>query len=570
MVRRRPHRCSPSAVSSLTAVAASIALVVIPSSATAGTEVFASRRVRVVADQDNQAPREGFITLKVRAENLTSQPQVVHLSFESQPWSVVEAEVKLAAEERRTVPLLLPASTRYGSLGVTDGHEDVRREGFNWHWQSHDPILVERPSEGLSGPIIRFANEGGEVEDTNPTVAVTRAELPDTLPPLVGYAAVGLLATPFEELPEPQRRALEAYAATGGALFLAHAPTRLDDTLPLLRDGRGEGAHAYGLGTVHLCGAAPRCIEALATVGDLKRAAFLPTLAMIGSYRYGQADHAGEPLIDVARVPVGGFLLLVLAFVLVLGPGSFMVRARKGPHALLLFIPLTAMATCGGIAGYGVMHEGLFTLHATSRTVTFLDSVHHRAATQSVDGYYATMAPSEVRYGALAAVIFPQNLVDSASGMRIDESNGMVFKSGFISSRSYREHLSVAVAPSRARLTVRATPQGSVTIENALGAKILTGVVRVGGRSCLMKEIRDGAKGDAICSEGAPSEDVLGEFRSGVGARFVPAALEHNALAPLEEGEFLVGLDEAVFAPDGGLRLTRKGDYQLARGKVSP
>lgn len=532
--------------------------------ALASTQILSSPRVRVVADQEQQGPSEGFLTLRVHAENLTGRAQRVTVRFESRPSAEVFADLELAGAERRTVDLLIPAYARYGSLVADDGH-DRGSEGFSWHWQSHDPILLEGPTAGAE-LVARGKSPDGSPTSFPAAVAVAREQLPASLASLVGYAAVGLLETPFEDLPEPQRRALEAYAATGGELFLSRVPGRPEASLPLWRGARAEGPRPYGLGHVHLYQDAARCVDALRAVGDLRRPVIAPSGSPYGRASYGPSG-AAEPLIEVARVPVGGFLALVLAFVFVIGPGSFLVRARRGPAALMLFVPLTALATCGGIAGYGVLHEGVFTVHAASRTVTFLDAEHHRAASLSVDGFYASLAPSVVRYGALATPIPPQN--NAGDELRLDLTSGLAFAGGFIPSRTYREHLDAAVAPARARLSVRGSG-AQVTVENALGAKVVDGAVKVGGRVCLFYGLADGASSAASCSEEAVPAALLDRLRAAVQDRFALDRLADTAFAPLEEGEFLVSLDRAVFAPDLGVAVHREGDRQLVRGRVAP
>jgi hypothetical protein len=488
----------------------------------------------------------------------------VTLRYESNPWALIDAAVPLAPGERRTLALLAPASARYGTLYASDGTES-HREGISWGWMNHDPVLVESVGPEVK-TVLRFpATDKGEApsDSLNPTVSVGQGGLPATLAALVGYAAVGVLSTPFEELPEPQRRALEAYAATGGALYLAQPPAHPESAFPLWRGDRAAGAHPYGFGTVHLCADAARCVEGMRSVGELKRAAEGRSDSDSWSNSRGASV---EPLLEVARVPVGGFLLLVLAFVLVIGPGSFVVRARHGPHALLAFIPLTALATCGGIATYGVVHEGLFTLHASSRTATFLDAEHHHAASLSVDGFYASLGPSEVRYGALAGPLLPSD----RGSLQIDESDGLSLRGGYIPARAYREHLVAAVSPARARLSLR-PGDGTVVLENALGAKIVDGLLVSGGRRCTVQGLADGGRVEAVCGASKESgEEALVRLGKGLEPRFTHAGLKERLLAPLVEGEFLVKLDRAVFAPDGGLRLSRSGDVQVVRGRLSP
>ncbi len=568
------------------ALGVALCVLVLPSVAFAASEILSSRRVRVVAEADSDGPREGYLTLVVRCENRTPASQRVSLRFESRPAASIESEVSLGPGEQRRIPLLLPATARYGTLSASDGHESGR-EGFSWQWQAQDAVLVDNCEQVQ--PLLE-RRKGAATGTVRPVLTVGAADYPETLAAYSGYAAVGVVAARFEDLPEPQRRALEAYAATGGRLFLGTVPARPEQLFPLWRAGAssaGPGVHPYGFGTLHFFKSQERCVEALGGVGAIARPALAAERVTGSRHRYrslpwGTDLPEGEPLLDVARVPVGGFLLLVLLFVLVIGPGSFVVRARRGPHALLLFVPLTALVTCGGIASYGVASEGLFTIHASSRTATLLDAEQHRAVTVSVDSFYAGLGPSQVRFGALTAVLPPAERY-GADMLLLDETEGMVFRGGLIPSRGYREYLTLSAVPSRARLSLRGEPGGreDVTVENALGARITSGVLRVGQAVCTLREVADQARAVVQCDLGSDELDPTRVLA--LADRFDPArvvsvplsrfqggSLASNLLAPLEAGEFVVVLDRAAFAPDGGLTLARRDDRQLVRGKVSP
>jgi hypothetical protein len=536
--------------------------------ARATTALLTSRRVSVTAEQDLAAPTRGWLTLRLRLQNQTQQPQKVFLRFESRPNASVQAEVPLAPGERRNFPLLIPATARYGSLVVSDGY-DEGRDSFSWHGSSREAILVE----GLTAaaPLLdadRSARSGSSPEG-DPAVGLDKAEMPEPLAALVGYAAVGLLESQLEDLSEPQRRALEAYAATGGELHLSRVPAHPETILPMWKGQTGEKAHPYGFGRVHLHRDTRRCVEAMRIVPALRRAAFVPeTRPRFGRRASDDLVEPSDPLLDVARVPVGGFLVLVLFFALVIGPGSFLLRARKGPHALVLFIPLTALVTCSGIGTYGVFHEGLFTLHAASRTVTLLDSERHRAITLSVDGYYASLAPSAVRYAALAAPMPPTE--SAASHLSLDETDGLVFRGGLIPSRDYRELVVLQVAPARARLSLRSGKQGT-QVENALGARVQRGAAKQNGVVHTFFDVPDGAlRPTTDLARGDGPNELTDQIRRDLAGRFLASELDWSLYAPLEEGDFVVALDRAVFAPDGGLRLKRETDQQIVRGRLAP
>jgi hypothetical protein len=536
---------------------AALCLAPLPHS-TAGAATLLSDPVRVSASADpDVAPQEGFLPLAVHLDNLDAVSRTVALELQGGQ-TRVSRRVALAAREKQTVWLYLPPEVRYGGLRASvEGTRARGSENFSWHASNAGPLLVEGKAAGAPLLEKRKAEEGeGAAPGKAPALVLDKGELPDQLSGYIGFAAVALLETPLDALPEPQRRALEAYAASGGTLLLSSAPSRPDLTLPLAGADLGQGDTPYGFGLVGRCAPLASCLQRL---GARPEGKLIERVAKVSAPSARSGYSPFEPLLAVARAPAGAFLLIVLAFVAVIGPGSFWVRRRFGPASLLGFIPGTALLTCLSIALYGVVHEGLFTLHASSRAVTLLDGANRRAITASVNGLYAARAPRQFRLAGQAAV-----LLRGDADYEIDESEGFSVASGLVGARSYAEFLTLSVAPTRARLVV--SRRGLASVQNALGARIREGVVRLSGRFCQLRDLADGAGAGLGCeAREAPLLERLGDELK---PRFDPAQLSRTALRPLSEGEFVAVLERAVFAPDGELPLTRKGDLQVVRGRV--
>jgi hypothetical protein len=178
----------------------------------------------------------------------------------------------------------------------------------------------------------------------------------------------------------------------------------------------------------------------------------------------------------------------------------------------------------------------------------------------ALQALFASSAPRALRHGPLEAVRWRH---DSDVAVSIDQSEGVAI-AGLVRARSYLEMETRAVAPTRARLGVK---QDGVrwVLENALGARIEYGVIRLGGLDCQIRRISDGGAGPAWCeARGNPRDDAQralglgGDLRVG---RFLAGVLE--------EGEFVVVLDQAVFAPTLGMALSGQDDVQVVRGRVS-
>ena len=77
-----------------------------------------------------------------------------------------------------------------------------------------------------------------------------------------------------------------------------------------------------------------------------------------GERRYGGGDAKSELLLPQATAPLGRFLFIITLFTLAIGPGSVWVARRRGPAALLVTIPGTALVTCVLIIGYSLIADG--------------------------------------------------------------------------------------------------------------------------------------------------------------------------------------------------------------------
>jgi hypothetical protein len=523
------------------------------------------------------APNEGYIPLSVAVHNRDARRRKLKLTFTSVPVLDVTRTVLLDPGERRTVLLHVPALSRYGNLTAdAEGPNDPRPESLSWPYETAPVILSDGSAERAAG-LLPGLSEGMQnanaVEPSpRPLMRLPPLAFPEDLVGYVGFAGVALIDTPFEELLEPQRRAIEAYAATGGRVLLVRPPAIPETYFPLLGKRQGPAANPYGFGVLHLCPAASCKDETAAFLaatggqGPIDRVA-----ATREPSRYNPASE--DVLVEVARAPVGSFVLIVLCFAVIIGPGSFAMRRRYGPGALLLFIPGIALVTCSGIAGYGAFREGMFTVHARSIAITLLEEEHHRATTVAVTGYYASLAPSEVRFDGQSAVLISGNSGSPGwkwRGLELDQTSGLSFGAGFLPSRSYREYLSMGVTSSRARFMVRdGEEEGAVVVSNALGSGVVSGTARLGERHCVFGALEDGAKKTVACDADGSSQDrAIDAMTRQVSPRFFTEKLGH-VLPRLEDGEYLVLLDRAVFAPSGNIRLDRKSDVQLVRGRVS-
>ncbi|WP_375768029.1 hypothetical protein NR798_41145 [Archangium gephyra] len=519
-------------------------------------------------------PMRGYLPLEVTLYNPGSTPRAVSLSVESQRVGrsqVATRQVEVGPRQRLSAWLPVPTTSQGGLVRVRSPGASFRNFNFYSVEPEGQPVLVLGSEQAFeSGTKLPRVKKRPKLS----VRFVTPQDAPRELALYVGYPLV-VVAGDVTALPADAWSALEAYASTGGYLILLRPPRDVAGRLPLLTT-TPTGVLPYGFGRVRVCGKAEECGAGLLTdvslmeepsvghVGVVAPAGPAPSWQRGG----GQRLNDGEvPLLPGVQAPVGRFLLLITLFVLAVGPGGLALARRKGPVALLIAVPSVALVTCLAIVAWSVLVEG-FSVHASRYSLTWLDRDRDRALTVGLAGYYANLEPEGLRIPALAALLGP-DLSWEDQATEADWTNGMVVTGGFLRSRSYREWGELAVQPSRARLTVRREGQG-LRVQNALGAPLAEGYVRLGGQLWQLPELADGAEGEATL---APASDVKVSF-TGLVAFPEPVKRRFSRVpwdtldAPLPEGGFAAKLEGPGLTPTAALPVELHEGLHFVHGRV--
>ena len=535
--------------------------------ASAQRVVVSDGPTRVSAESNTPAPARGGFALRAFVDNAAGPQGTLELVFH-QSGQTARRAIELGAGERRVVDLPLLSTMRAGSLtaagvGTSPGSE-VARVVFQSVYSPQRVVLALGQPKDFERFIGRSPSSAEEA--TTLVTTIPADEAPSELAAYTGYDAVVLpQAQGLEGLHEGQRRALEAYAATGGTLVLK-APQGGLTSLPLLTS-REAGVHPYGFGRLGLYQDAEWAVTWPA------RPVVEPRGMRGHSWDAGSAQRL-VPLLPQATAPVGRFLLIIGVFTLVIGPGSIMVARRRGPTALLFTIPATALVTCVAIVSYSLLADG-FTLHASSYGLTLLDARNHRAITVGVNAYYANLAPRHARYASMTALMAPAER-EERGALDMTWSDGLTVGGGFIPSRLYQEWGLMAVEPTRARLRVEKRGAGWV-VQNALGSALsfvsielddgrwfATGVPE-GGEATLRPRAEPPALPPMPAERFGP--DALAMVVSGAEPDEAKASTEPSELAP-EPGQFVAVLGGAGFVPSGGLTVSLEEGVHYVRGVV--
>lgn len=512
--------------------------------------------------------KRGYTPLEVTLYNGENVPRAVRLSFQGygSGASQTERALELAPRQRLTTYLLVPAPVQSGVFSVSGPNLPPRTTGVYLDEGSPLSVVVLGASKAFEASTAMPRAGESQLPEMN-TRFLPVQDAPRELAAYVGYSMV-MVTEDVASVPSDVWAALENYAAAGGSLILTRPPRDVHQRLPLLSLEPARGAWSnYGFGMVYLCQSGPQdCAKAMTSVDQDGK----PPLDPVGPPpRWDNSRFAlrgGEaPLLPNALVPVGRFLILIFLFSLVVGPGGLMLARRKGPVALLIGVPAVALLTCTIIVADSVLVDG-FVTHSSRYSYTWLDRPRDRAVTSVVAGYYANLATSEVHFPANSVLLAP----DEPDEWLLDVSwngGGMAAK-GFLPARTYMEWGELAVVPTRARLVARREGNG-VKVQNALGASIREGYLRLGQKHYALPQLADGAEGVAVELE---SDRLRGGIADLVG---LPSGMKRRVkttgpdfLRPLEEGSFLVQMGGMGFGPLAALNVELHEGMHYVRGQV--
>ena len=186
------------------------------------------------------------------------------------------------------------------------------------------------------------------------------------------------------------------------------------------------------------------------------------------------------PVVESLTVPVRGLFLLMILFVIVIGPLNLFVLSRKKKKIWLLWtVPAISLITCLAVSGYTILSEG-WGSKARTATVTVLDEASHRATTMGWTAFYAPLTPGDGLHYGYETELTPQTGFsygyrggsDGVGERSINWTEDQHLASGWISAR-VPAHLKIRKSEMRReRVTLNRAPDGSLTLVNGLGVDV--------------------------------------------------------------------------------------------------
>lgn len=181
-------------------------------------------------------------------------------------------------------------------------------------------------------------------------------------------------------------------------------------------------------------------------------------------------------VVEQFGVPIRGLFLLMLLFVIVIGPVNLIWLAKRKRKIWMLWtVPAISLLTCLIVAGFSLFGEGW---NATTKTeaLTILDETAHRATTIGWTGFYSPITPSEGLRFSFDTELVPQlpsywDYRRTLPSRTVDWTNDQHLESGWISARIPAFFKLRKSETRRERLNIRQSGE-AVTLVNGLGADI--------------------------------------------------------------------------------------------------
>ena len=282
----------------------------------------------------------------------------------------------------------------------------------------------------------------------------------------------------MERMPPPVRLAIIRYVECGGTLQVVgdwKPPPEWGAT-----DPSSAAARAFGLGF----GVCVVNTQTGYTASDPSRLLSVAndTAAPLRNVRSVEDANREFPVVEDIRLPVRGMLVLMLAFVIVIGPVNLFILSRLNKRIwLLVTVPLIALLTGGLMFGYSIVSEG-FEGHCRTATLTLLDETTGRATSLGWAAYYSPLATREGLHFSYQTELNPQISADrgysyraseATSGNRtVDWTEDQHLASGWLAARVPVHFTFRKSEVRRERLAVHTGAGGKITVVNGLGVPI--------------------------------------------------------------------------------------------------
>ena len=173
--------------------------------------------------------------------------------------------------------------------------------------------------------------------------------------------------------------------------------------------------------------------------------------------------------LGIRGVPVYGFMVLITAFAVLIGPVNyFYLRRKRLLWLLLVTVPATALVTSVLLVGYSVAAHG-FSIRSRIRSLTVLDQKSHsRGDGRAFGSLCRGGAARGMQFSPETAVypVFPPTVEPGA--FTVDWTENQSLTSGWLLSRTRTQFLTIRHAEQPDRVDVKPGQDGGLAIVNGL------------------------------------------------------------------------------------------------------
>jgi hypothetical protein len=277
-------------------------------------------------------------------------------------------------------------------------------------------------------------------------------------------------------------------------------------------------------------------------------------------------------VVDDVSIPVRDLFLVMIVFCVLIGPLNILVLFWMGRRIWLLWtVPAFSLLTCAAVVGFMSATEDW---HGTVRTegLTILDESAGRATSIGWLGLYSPQTPGDGLYFSRDTELSPHNREarwGSHPAFTIDWTDDRQhLTSGWLTARIPSHFLVRTTEERREHLAVKAQPDGSLTIDNALGTDIATiWIADAHGTIYAASAIPAGAAGTAKRTPQRAAA-IPSKLREAFDSDWLEL-VDRLAAAPeayLRPGCYIAVLDAAPFMPPGLEGATPRGCRSVVYG----
>jgi hypothetical protein len=280
--------------------------------------------------------------------------------------------------------------------------------------------------------------------------------------------------------------------------------------------------------------------------------------AALQSARYWQslpsdsaAANAAMPVIENLKVPVRGIVVIMLAFIIVIGPVNIILLGRRKRRTWMLWtIPAISFATTLLVFAYSLLREGI-TPDTRIAGLTVIDQASHHAITIGATAFYCPLTPGGGLQFDYETEATPLVLIGYGSGTArdVDWTQSQHLERGWISAR-VPVHFHIRKPETRRERIQVVNENGKMEIINGLGAPIKSLWITDADMNFYeVKNVAAGQKASLILSKQSQASDKSGAtgLLHGISFAAHADALGENAAKYLLPNTYIAVLDGNPF-----------------------